>query len=199
MTKWVYIFNEYIFGFWTKPKFLSFVVQTDQWEFHLSARWYSALGILRPDMTRSRVNHECSFGTPRANPPRLVELWKYSDIKVAPQLRRGLNKIQSKEKRQQSCLPTVNCQSECPVHLSSYIGDLAGVGSIICHLRTKNKLMALRIWLRSKICQHSKFNSIQLAFKAFQAALSGTPFFFFNQYGAHLCVRMCVCGDPGDL
>lgn len=96
-------------------------------------------------MTRSRVNHECSFGTPRVNPPGLVELWKGLDIRVGNQLRGALNRIQSKEKRQQSCLPTMNCQSECPVHLSSYIGDFAGVGSIICNLRTKNKLMALRI------------------------------------------------------
>ena len=33
---------------------------------------------------------------------------------------------------------TMYCESECPVHLSSHIGYLAGVGATICQLGTKN-------------------------------------------------------------
>lgn len=40
----------------------------------------------------------------------------------------------------------MNCHSERPVHLSSHIGDFAGVGATICQLGTKKKKEVIVFW-----------------------------------------------------
>lgn len=193
----IYIFNEYIFGFWTKWALLSKLTNRSSIFQPGDARHWESWGL-------TWQGHVWTTGVVSGLPGwTLQDWWNCGNVRIS---RWGISwegpwtEHSQRRERQQDCLPTMNRQSECPVHLSGYIGDFAGVRSIICHLRTKNKLMALRIWFRSNICQHSKFNSIQLAFKAFQVALSWTPFFFLiSMEHICVCVRVCVCGDSGDL
>lgn len=124
-------------------------------------------------------------------------------ITVWHKLSMSLNRLQSKEKTRQRCLRTMNCQSECPVHLSSYIGDFTRVGSIICHLRTEHKLLALRIWFRSKIWHLFNTEPSHLIHFNYPSRLSRQPIqghnFFINTQHICVCMYVCVCAHPGDL